>query len=155
RMSAGEWSLLAQQAIGDFQLPILVGGTGLYLRALLDGIVDIPKVPDEVTRSLMNEHLAGNGAKLHGRLARIDSAYVARIHPNDRQRVVPSLAVFEATCRNSSLWDEQTPSPVDCDILRIGLKIPLAELERLLNLRIEKMLEAGALAEVEREWQLV
>ena len=45
--------------------------------------------------------------------------------------------------------------PVDCDILRIGLKIPLAELEPLLNLRIEKMLEAGALAEVEREWQLV
>ena len=155
RMSAGEWSLLAQQAIGDFQLPILVGGTGLYLRALLDGIVDIPKVPDEVTRSLMNEYLAGNGAKLHGRLARIDPAYAARIHPNDRQRVVRALAVFEATGRTFSWWHEQTPPPVDCDILRIGLKIPLAELEPLLNLRIEKMLEAGALAEVEREWQLV
>ncbi len=153
RMSAGQWSSLAREAIAKFRLPMLVGGTGLYLRALFDGIVDIPDIPEGVTQRLMAEYLEGNSRGLYARLLEIDPDYAARIHPNDRQRVVRALAVFETTNRTFSWWHSQTPPPCDCDILRVGLKLPLKTLEPLLYRRIELMLEAGALEEIREEWQ--
>lgn len=153
RMSAGEWSSLASDFLPRFTLPILVGGTGLYLRALFDGIVSIPRVPEELTQRLMAEYLAGNSRELYARLEEADPAYASRIHPNDRQRVVRALAVLESTGHTFSWWHEQTPPPPACDILRIGLKLPLKDLEPLLYRRIELMLDAGAIEEVKKEWE--
>ncbi len=153
RMSAGQWILLARQAITATHLPLITGGTGLYLRALFDGIADVPAVPDAYTQDLMFQYMDGHGADLYARLVKVDPTYAARIHPHDRQRVVRALAVFEYTGRTFSLWHQQTVSPADYVVLRIGIKIPLSQLEPALDIRIQKMLAAGALAEAQREWQ--
>ena len=160
RMSAGEWSDLARQTFAASSenapppdLPIVVGGTGFYLRALFDGIVDIPAIPDALTSSLMADFLAGQGPALYRRLQEIDPSYAARIHPNDRQRLVRALAVQEVTGHTFTWWHERTPAPEPFDILRIGICLPLDELTPFLNRRIDRMLTAGALDEARTAWE--
>ena len=143
QMAAGQIAALREQAL----LPILTGGTGLYLRALLDGMADIPAVPPEITARLTGECAAKGPECLHAELLRLDPAYAARIHPRDRQRIVRALEVYEATGRTFSWWHGQTPPPPAADVLRVGLALPLDELTPRLERRIEAMLKAGALEE--------
>lgn len=82
----------------------------------------------------------------------IDPAYAARIHENDRQRIVRALCVYQATGKTFSWWHSQTPPPRDADVLRIGLRLPLDTLTPLLARRIDLMLEAGALEEARSEY---
>lgn len=149
--SAGWWAEAATREMerehAEGRLPLLVGGTGLYLRGLLDGMVEIPPVPDEVSRELeavLNEQ---GGQALHARLTAVDPVYAARIHANDRQRLVRALGVHAATGRTFSWWHAQTPAPPPCDVLRLGLFLPLSELEPRLAVRVDAMLAAGALDE--------
>lgn len=156
RLSAGAWARMALDSITQFmeqdRLPLLVGGTGLYLRALADGIVDIPPVPDDVRRRLAIVHEQKGSVKLHERLSAIDPEYAARIHPHDRQRVLRALEVFETTGRNFSWWHRQTPAPLDADILYLGVKLPLASLTPFLEHRVDQMLAAGAAEEARTEF---
>ncbi len=156
RLSAGAWARMALDSISRFmeqgRLPLLVGGTGLYLRALTDGIVDIPRVPDHVSRQLAADYERDGSVKLHERLSAIDSEYAARIHPHDRQRVLRALEVFETTGKNFSWWHKQTPAPPDADILYLGVRLPLASLTPFLAHRVDKMLAAGAAEEARAEF---
>lgn len=150
-LSAGAWAELALERIRDLmehgRLPVLVGGTGLYMRALVDGIVAIPKTPPRISRWFADECARLGPEKLHERLLLVDPDYAARIHPRDRQRVVRALEVFEATGKPFSWWHAQTPPPLDADILHLGVKLPLQELTPLLAERVEQMLHAGAIEE--------
>lgn len=150
-MSAGAWAELALDRIRDLtdqgRLPVLVGGTGLYMRALVDGIVAIPRIPPRISQGLADACARLGPETLHERLRRVDPDYAARIHPRDRQRVVRALEVFEATGKCFSWWHAQTPPPLDADILHLGVKLPLPTLTPLLAARIEQMLHAGALDE--------
>ncbi len=152
RFSAGAWG---ERALGHIQraaFPLLVGGTGLYLRALFDGIVDIPPIPEALIARLTETCEREGSVALHRCLEALDPAYAARIHANDRQRIVRALCVYEATGKTFSWWHTQTPPPRDADVLRIGLRLPLDTLTPLLAKRIDLMIEAGAIEEARAEY---
>lgn len=149
--SAGRWEAAANEAIRQCRdagaLPILVGGTGLYLRALLDGIVEIPPVPESVRDGLEHEYDTLGGEALHARLQLTDSTYALRVHPRNRQRLIRALAVHAATGHTFSWWHAQTPPAPYPNVVRIGVALPLEDLTPRLLARIHSMLEAGALDE--------
>jgi len=161
KISAGVWTDKATQAIDELcrdelrggesgrggLLPLLVGGTGLYLKTLLDGIADIPRVDPAIGARLERECDALGAPALHARLAVIDPDYAARIHPNDRQRAVRALEVHEGTGRTLSWWHARPVPPPRYAALRIGMDMSLDELTPRLDHRIDLMLAAGALDE--------
>ncbi|MBR6624997.1 MAG: tRNA (adenosine(37)-N6)-dimethylallyltransferase MiaA [Mailhella sp.] len=154
KISAGQWAEMAESAIQETlaagRLPMLVGGTGFYLRALLDGITDIPDPDPEVSRRLTEECRTLGAPALHERLKEIDPAYAAKIHPNDSQRNVRALEVWESTGRTFTWWHEQTPPPAPYEVLRAGIGLPLNELTPYLETRIRIMLDMGALQEAKK-----
>lgn len=157
KISAGTWAQLALTQIETLQkegfLPILTGGTGLYLRAILDGIVDIPNIPPEISTRLLRQCAQNGPESLYSSLQEIDPLYAARVHPRDRQRIVRALEVHAATGKTFSWWHAQTPPPPPLRVLRIGLGLPLDQLTPLLEQRIRRMLENGALDEAAHAWE--
>lgn len=157
-LSAWSYAELARQAISDVLgaggTPILVGGTGLYLRALLEGMSPIPPVPDDVRARLTEEWLERGPEEMHARLRGVDPAYAARIHPHDRQRVTRALEVFAATGKALSQWHASNTGALGLPCLKIGIRMDKDALHRRLARRIEIMMEQGALQEVERAVQL-
>ncbi len=152
KSSAGQWADKAREAIATVErqgrLPILVGGTGLYLKALLDGMVDIPAPDPGVVARLEAEYRAGGSAPMHARLGGVDPEYAARIHPNDRQRILRALEVWESTGQTFTWWHSRTPMAEHAPpVLRLGIGLPLDELTPLLERRIHAMLAGGALEE--------
>ena len=128
--------------------PILVGGTGLYLKSLVDGLAPIPDIDPAVREAVARECRELGSQVLHARLRQVDPDYAAKIHPNDPQRVCRALEVFAATGRTLTWWHERTRRPEGLRVLKIGLRADLAALTPRLDRRIGLMLAAGALEEV-------
>lgn len=156
--SAARWRELALAEIemshGAGRLPVLVGGTGLYLRALLDGLSPIPEVPPEVRAAARNRMAALGGPAFHAELARRDPVMAARLAPGDRQRLVRAWEVLEATGRSLADWQAE-PARADPDAPRLTplclvLEPPRAAVYAACDARFRAMLEAGALEEVRR-----
>jgi tRNA dimethylallyltransferase len=153
--SADRWATLARQEIdaahGAGKLPVLCGGTGLYLRALMQGFSPIPEVPADVrqaARDLMEEI---GSAALRERLAAGDPASAARLHANDRQRIARAWEVLQATGRPISEWQALPPeAPGDLRFLTFVLLPERAALYRACDGRFQAMLAEGALEEVRR-----
>jgi tRNA dimethylallyltransferase len=107
--SAARWRDMAVQAIGEARaegrLPILVGGTGLYFRALLDGLAPVPEIPAEIR----SEVRAIAPERLHGRLAERDDVMASRLEPGDRQRLARALETVLATGKSLAEWQEMAP----------------------------------------------
>jgi tRNA dimethylallyltransferase len=133
-------------------VPILVGGTGLYLRSLVDGLAPIPDIDPRVREALVEECRTLGPQVLHRRLSALDPDYAAKIHPNDPQRVCRALEVVAATGRTLTWWHARTCRPEGLRVLKIGLSANLVDLTPRLARRIELMLAAGALAEVSRAY---
>jgi len=151
-LSAGRYAVLAASAICETrkrgQTPILVGGTGLYLRALLEGLAPIPDIPPEVRGAILAAWDAHGAPALHERLRCVDPVYAAKVHPNDRQRVTRALEVHEATGRPLSEWHALASPAFDLPCLKLGIRVDKPALDRRLAKRIESMLQAGALDEI-------
>lgn len=151
KLGAGAYARAAAAAIAaerqKGRLPVLVGGTGLYFRALLAGMAPIPQVPPELARTWQERCQAEGSPALHRLLEEKDPAYAARIHPNDRQRVTRALEVLEATGKTFSWWHERPAPASPYRPCKIGIALPLKDLEAPLARRIDLMLEAGALEE--------
>jgi tRNA dimethylallyltransferase len=134
------------------KLPILVGGTGLYFKALTRGLAAIPPISGEV-RTAVRERLAEQGPEsLHAELAKHDRAAAERLKPGDRQRVARALEVVLATGRVLADWHHQDVAPLlDPALVVKSFVTPGRELlyERI-DARFDAMLEAGALDEVRR-----
>jgi tRNA dimethylallyltransferase len=153
RCSAGRWRTMALEATEAIhrrgRLPIVVGGTGLYIQALIRGLAGIPPVPDAV-RIAVGERLAADGpAALHAVLAARDPATAARLAPADRQRIRRALEVLEATGRSITDWQaasSDAPPPVDAWTLIVDP--PRDALRAACAGRFLAMIEAGALDEV-------
>ena len=152
--TVAQYAALAQQAIADCaargKLPILAGGTGFYLRALTDGLHlgNVPSDP-ELREQLKQQAQTQEGRlALHTRLAGLDSATAARLHPNDVQRVSRALEVFLLT---GTPLSRQQHGVADCPywFCMIGVTMERAELYGRINRRVDAMLEAGLLAEVQ------
>ncbi|WP_207262241.1 tRNA (adenosine(37)-N6)-dimethylallyltransferase MiaA [Desulfovibrio sp. Huiquan2017] len=136
----------AVRALG--RLPILVGGTGLYLRSLLSGIAPIPEIPGDVRRKVLARVEAEGPQALHAELSRTDPDYAAKIHPNDTQRNARATEVYLATGRTMTWWHtESEHAPAPYEALKVGMRMALNDLEPHLDRRIDVMLERGALDE--------
>lgn len=151
--SAGRWRALALSEIEAAwtagRLPIVVGGTGLYLNALLRGLSPLPDIPDDI-RQAARDLLAEIGpAALHGRLAERDPDTAARLVPSDPQRVVRAWEVLMATGRPLSAWQTEPPTgALAAPALLITLEPAREILYPAIDRRFLAMLEAGALEEV-------
>lgn len=152
--SAGHWfadveSLLARPELSG-RTAIFVGGTGLYFRALTGGVSDMPDVPPAI-REAWRARLAAEGAEgLHPLLVMHDADAAARIKPQDGQRIVRALEIFEASGKPITYWqNRRKPSLVDPNRTERYLIMPeRAELGGRIDQRLRRMVEQGALAEV-------
>ena len=111
RCSAGRWRAMAmaeiERAQGDGALPILVGGTGLYLRALLAGLAPVPATPEPVRAAVRALYEREGSGGLHARLAARDPEAARRLEPGDSQRVMRAYEVIEATGRSLLSWQAE------------------------------------------------
>lgn len=134
------------------RLPFMVGGTGLYLRAVVEDYAFGAGGKDEALRERLHAEAEARGAEaLHRRLQGLDPAAAARIHPRDRRRIVRALEVFTVEGRPISRQVERTrerPSPYD--LLLFGLTQPRPQLYRSIEERTEGMMARGFVGEVER-----
>lgn len=154
--SVGRWladadAVLAETRVAG-RVPIFVGGTGLYFKALIEGLSAIPPVPDEVRARLRAEFTQMQTPELHAVLASRDPQAAAGIQPNDRQRIMRALEVLEATGRSIRAFrDARTPGPLTGEVVsRIFLAPDREALRARIDARFDAMMQAGALDEVAR-----
>jgi tRNA dimethylallyltransferase len=150
--SAGKWLRQAQAVLNGVLArggpAIVVGGTGLYFRALTQGLADIPAVPEPVRRRVRELHGRLGEAAFRKKLAEADPAAEARIAPGDRQRLVRALEVSEATGRPLSDWQAATTPVLAPGAWRaMVLEPPRGELYARCDARFAAMVGAGALEE--------
>lgn len=143
----------ADAAIADIRArgrhPIVCGGTGLWLRALLHGLCEAPPVSPDIVAELRARIDAGEVESLHAELAEVDPDAAARIAGRDRQRIERALGVYRTTGRPLTDWqaahrfaDARHPAVL------VGLDVPQAELRERIERRVQGMLDAGLVAEV-------
>ncbi|SRR5579883_480117 len=131
--------------------PLFVGGTPLYLKALLHGLFEGPPADETIRRRLTDEAAASGPSALHARLAAVDLVSAARLHPNDLRRVVRALEIWELTGRPISdwqrQWNDETNKPNEDRCLYLDL--PRRELYARIDARVEQMIAAGFVEEVQ------
>jgi tRNA dimethylallyltransferase len=146
--SAAWWRTRAEACCQDIQgrgkRVLLVGGTPLYLKVLLRGLFDGPAADAELRRRLTEEAERSGCHCLHKRLAQIDPAAAARLHPNDLRRVIRALEVWELTGRPLSDWQRQwsAPAPDSGDRI-LWLDLPRADLYARIDARVPRMIADG------------
>ncbi len=150
--SAADYARDAQMAIDDLlarkKIPLLVGGSGLYIGALVDRFFEAPKADRQARQRLLEEADVLGPSVLHQRLQEVDPEAASRIHPKDLQRVVRALEVYQQTGVAISRLQLRTPggrfSP-----LYLGLLRERTALYRRIEERLDKMMEEGFVGEVE------
>lgn len=138
------------QVRGEGRVPIVVGGTGLYFKGLLEGLSPLPAIDPEIRARLRARADEDGAAALYAELARRDAESAARLMPTDKQRVVRALEVLESTGRTLGDWQKLPGTPVvqEAEATRLLLVADRAELMERINARFDAMLAAGVLDEV-------
>jgi len=152
--SVGRWCVDARAALAAVEragrLPIVVGGTGLYFKALTQGLAAVPPIPADI-RSAVRSRLKGEGiAPLYAELSDRDPATAQRLRPGDRARITRALEVVLATGRSLTDWhrDGMEPALAADAAVKIFLDAERAGLYRRIDARFDAMLASGALDEV-------
>ncbi len=154
--SVGMYVADAARIVADLdaagRIPIVTGGTGLYMRALVEGLSDIPPVPDAVRAAVRARTDLLPAAELHAELAARDPLTAATLRPSDRLRLQRALEVLEATGQPlASFHGTRIPGPLaGRRLVRLFLSPERDELRRRIDARFDTMLERGALDEVAR-----
>lgn len=153
--TAGDYSRGAREALagiaGRGRLPIVAGGTGLYLRALIDGLFPAPAVDPELRVRLRARAAERGAGYLHGVLRRLDGQAAERIHANDVPKVVRAIEVSLAARQPlSTQWQKGRDALTGYRILRLGLNPPRAGLYARIDARARAMFERGLVEETER-----
>ncbi len=157
--SAGRFRDDALREMGDVtaagHVPLLVGGTMLYFRALQEGIAELPDANEEIRQRLNREAQEQGWERLHQRLAEIDPESARRIHPNDPQRIQRALEVYEISGRTlTSFWQQQSADKLAWRRVKIALMPEHRhDLREKIALRFDAMLNAGLVEEVEKLYQ--
>ena len=156
RYSAGVWVKEAAARISALRaadkLPIVVGGTGLYLMALSEGLSDIPDIP-EASRRDARTMVAKDILAAHAELARVDPELAARIGASDPQRIARGLEVWMGVGKPlSAFYGAAEPVLKSGDWLGVALTPPRQILYERINMRVEEMMKMGALDEARRLW---
>ncbi|MGB2036508.1 MAG: tRNA (adenosine(37)-N6)-dimethylallyltransferase MiaA [Candidatus Puniceispirillaceae bacterium] len=155
RASVAEWLGLAATAIANVraagQLPIIVGGTGMYLQAGLRGIAPVPDVPADLHQHCIDLYRELGGAKFRDALAGYDADIAARLVDGDSQRLVRAMGVAMATDRPLSWWQQQPhKGALLGSVVTIAMMPPRPTLYDRINQRFDHMLMHGAVDEVAR-----
>jgi len=152
--STGVWlreaAALVERLRDEGRMPVFVGGTGLYFKALTGGLSDMPGIPLEIRNRLRARLLAEGAEALHRELADRDGAVAETLNPQDGQRIVRALEVIEATGQSIAAFQGKTgPVVIDPERARKIVVLPdRALLHERINSRFEKMLAMGAADEV-------
>ena len=150
--SAADWAALARVEIdsvhAEGRLPILVGGTGLYIRTLLDGIAPVPRIDPAIRDTIRNRPVADN----HADLLRSDPEAAARLNPADTSRIARALEVVRSTGEPLSYWQQQREGGIidTVDLRPLILLPPRPWLYQRCDQRFAAMIEQGAVDEVQR-----
>lgn len=150
--SAGDFVRRARALVDDItargKVPIVVGGSGLYLRALVDGLSPIPSVPRSIRDRILTRLDQQGLAALLAQLQKIDPQMAARLSSGDRQRITRALEVAEATGRSLSSWQQEPPPEPALEATKLGLTLPRAILYDRVARRVRGMVDDGWVAEV-------
>jgi tRNA dimethylallyltransferase len=145
--------LVAAHAAG--QRPIIVGGTGLYFKALLEGLSPVPAIPADIRSHWRDEAARISAAELHAKLAEVDPVMADRIEPTDRQRVTRALEVFDATGISLDTWQKtpgqsilDTGAQAGIEPVRLVVTRPRWDLHARCDQRFDAIMAGGALDEV-------
>jgi len=155
RCSVGRWIDLATDALKQVRatgkVPIFVGGTGLYLRALTAGLAPVPEIPPEVKQEVDALEARLLPDEFHAALATRDPVMAARLEPSDLQRMKRAWQVIEATGLSLAEWqakEHSTPLISENEAVRIVIDMPREAIRARCAARFDQMMEEGALAEV-------
>ena len=153
--STGNWLKFAIKKIKEIRsrkkTPIFVGGTGLYFKALIDGLVRIPNIPIRFRNNIRTLQKSLGQKKFYQKLIKLDPNSRERINPTDTQRSIRAYEVKQFTKKSLHHWFENTKSHFDKDdFYRIYIDYPREELIQRINKRTEQMIEMGAINEVKR-----
>ncbi len=130
------------------RVPIMVGGTGLYVRAVVDGLCPAPPADPAYRETLAREACSAGAGPLHTRLQQTDPAAAARIHPHDARRIIRALEVHHVSGRPLSAWQQQTHGLTDTwQVRQVGLLPPRDALDARINARVLAMVSAGLIEE--------
>lgn len=127
---------------------IMVGGSGLFVRAVCEGLDNLPKVPAEVRYKLNSAFELHGISPLQARLKEVDPVYYAKVDIQNSQRVIRALEIFEATGQPFSSFHAAANANRPFDVVTIGLNMDRAKLYERINKRVEVMMELGLLEEV-------
>jgi len=157
RFSVGAWLAAVTAVLAEIreagQVAVIVGGTGLYFRALTEGLAGVPEIPAEIRQGWAGQAAGMTTPDLHRLLAARHSGEALRIRPTDRSRILRALEVIDATGRPLPEWHQSmVPAPLidPAHARRIVLDLPRDELYRRINGRFDAMVAEGALAEAAR-----
>ena len=153
--STGKWLKFIIKKIKEVKtrkkIPILVGGTGLYFKALTDGLVRIPNIPIRFRNKIRALHKSLGQKKFYQKLVKLDPSSKLKINSTDSQRSIRAYEVKEFTKKSIHDWFKNTKSYfVKDDFFKIYIDYPREELIQRINIRTEQMIEIGAINEVKR-----
>ena len=155
RYSAGDYAAAAARVIADVlargKTPLVVGGTGLYLRVLMEGISPMPPVPPKVQVAVEAE-VAADVAAAYARLQAVDAVWAGRIMPTDPQRIARGLAIWGATGRTLTSWQGEKGEGAPFNFVKIGVCLPRPVIHANIEARWKAMLAAGVEEEIPPLW---
>mgnify|MGYP001434642363 FL=1 len=153
--STGQWLKLCQKKIKEIQsrskIPILVGGTGLYFKALTDGLVKIPNIPLKIRNKIRNLQKRVGQKKFYSKVLKLDPNIKGKIIETDTQRSIRAYEVKYHTKKSLYEWFKSTkPRFSEDEFFKIYINYPRQELIQRISIRSEQMLKDGAIKEVKR-----
>jgi len=153
--STGEWLTLAKKKIKEIQkknkVPILVGGTGLYFKAITEGLVKIPKIPLNLRKKVRNFQKKIGQDKFYQKLIKFDPLVKNKINPSDVQRSIRAYEVKKYSKVSLIDWFKKTDKKFEYDdFLKIYIDFPRSDLIERINKRVDEMFNNGAINEVKR-----
>lgn len=143
-------SLLIESIFKRGKVPIIVGGSGLYVKALVDGLFPSPRADMKFRKNMENAALRSGSAELHKKLSRIDDEAAGKIHPNDTRRIIRALELHHSTGRTMTELKAETEGLANkYDVKIFGLNASSRDgLYDRINLRVERMFRQGAAGQV-------
>tara|TARA_B100000953_G_scaffold271498_1_gene242410 strand:- start:394 stop:1302 length:909 start_codon:yes stop_codon:yes gene_type:complete len=153
--STGEWLTFAKKKIKEIQkknkVPILVGGTGLYFKAITEGLVKIPKIPLNLRKKVRNFQKKIGQDKFYQKLIKFDPLVKNKINPSDVQRSIRAYEVKKYSKVSLIDWFKKTDKKFEYDdFLKIYIDFPRSDLIERINKRVDEMFNNGAINEVKR-----
>mgnify|MGYP001230044148 CR=1 FL=1 len=155
KFSTGDWLKLVNKKIFEIKkrkkVPILVGGTGLYFKALTDGLANIPNIPLKIREKIRSLHKKIGAKKFYSKLKKIDPLVKIHIDPLDTQRSIRAYEVKLYTKKSMYNWFKKTSSNYkEKDFYKIYIDFPRNELLTRINFRVQEMIKNGAILEVKK-----